>query len=178
MKKQILATILALSILFSCGIIPAAAATPGEIQAEEDRVKALIASLDADKITKITIEQMTPNGMIVKESSSKEAIKAWVDLYKRMEITGVEFDYLSGGFGTVYIHDDRGKISMGYLAGEYITNESLITMVRIDNRAELYPDLERAIEMLIAVKKCWERLPSWLQWILRYFLFGWIWMSW
>ncbi|NLO45908.1 MAG: hypothetical protein GX107_05315 [Clostridiales bacterium] len=24
--------------------------------------------------------------------------------------------------------------------------------------------------------KCWEKLPGWLQWILRIFLFGWIWM--
>ena len=177
--KQTLAALLALLTLFSCGAISAFAATPGEIKAEEERMKALIDSLDSEKITKITIERFLPNqGLVVNESSSEKAIKAWVDLFQQMEIKGVEFEYLSGGFGTIYIHDERGNVRMGCLTGEYITNEGSTTMCRIENHVELNSDMESAFEMLVptANSNCWERLPDWLRWFLRYFCFGWIWM--
>jgi len=173
MKKQTLAAFLAFIALFSCCIISASAATPAEIQAEEDRVKALIASLDAQKITKVTIEQINPNGRVVSESSSKDVIVAWVDLFKRMEITGVEFEYLTGSFGTIYINDERGKVRIGNLTGGYLTNEGTVTMVRIDNSVELNSEMEKAVGMVV---KWWAKLPAWLQWILRYIFFGWIWM--
>jgi hypothetical protein len=176
MKKRIFASFLAAFTLFFCGLIPASAATPGEIQAEEQRMKALITSLDADKITKITIEQMTPNGMVIQESSAKEAVQAWVNLFQRMELTGVAFEYGAGGNGTVYIHDERGKVRIGCLEGGCITNGGVETMCRIDNYAELSPEIESALQMVIGAP-WWVSLPSWMRWALRYICFGWIWMA-
>jgi len=176
MKRRILASLLAAFILFCCGGIPAFAATPGEIQAEEERVKTLIASLDAEKITKITIEQYTPNGRFVYGSKAKKAIAAWVDLFQRMEITGVAFEYAGGSNAVVYMHDERGKVRIGNLEGSRITNGGVETMCRIDNYVELYPDIESALDMVMN-SKWWAGLPGWLQWILRWICFGWIWMA-
>jgi len=108
--KRMLSALLVLVVMLG-GSISAFAATSGEIKAEEDRLKALIGSLDSEKITKITIEQFRPGqGLVASESDSEEAISVWVNLFKRMEITGVEYEALYGAFGTVYIHDERGKV--------------------------------------------------------------------
>ena len=127
-------------------------ATPAEIKSEEQRVEAAISSMDADKISKLVIEQILPtqegSQISTYESNSQEAIEAWVNLFQRMEIVGVEFEYLTGGNMVVYIVDEQGETRLGCLEGSYLTNGKLKTMCRITNYSDLYPDIQKAAHMV------------------------------
>jgi len=127
-------------------------ATPAEIGAEERRVKNLLASLDTGRIDKIVLVQTRPTAdgarRFTYESTSKDAIKAWVDIFGAMRLSGAQFEFLSGGNLAVYVYSGGKRTEQGCLEGAYLTNGKLKTMCRIDNYSALYDDIKSAAAMV------------------------------
>ena len=127
-------------------------ATPAEIRAEERRVGSLLSSLDTGKIDKIVLEQTRPTAAgaqrFTYESTSKEAIAAWVDVFDAMELSGAQFEFLSGGNLAVFAYADGKKAELGCIEGSYLTNGRLKTMCRIDNYDALYGDIKSAAALV------------------------------
>jgi len=127
-------------------------ATPAEIRAEERRVNGLLSSLDTGRIDKIVLEQTRPTAggaeRFTYESTSKEAIAAWVDVFDAMELSGAQFEFLSGGNLAVFAYVDGKKVELGCMEGSYLTNGRLKTMCRIDNYDELYGEIKSAAAMV------------------------------
>jgi len=127
-------------------------ATPADIRAEERRASSVLSSLDGDKIEKIVLEQTRPTAAgaerFVYESASREAIAAWVDLFGAMELSGAQFEFLSGGNLAVFAYVGGEKVELGCIEGNYLTNGKLKTMCRIDNYDALYGDIRSAADMV------------------------------
>lgn len=127
-------------------------ASPAEIQAEEKRVSGVLSSLDAGKIEKIVLEQTRPTAAgaerFTYESASREAITAWVDLFDAMELSGAQFEFLSGGNLAVFAVVGGEKVELGCIEGNYLTNGKLKTMCKIDNYDALYGDIQSAAAMV------------------------------
>ena len=127
-------------------------ASPAEIQAEEKRAGSVLSSLDADKIEKIVLEQTRPTAggaeRFTYESTSREAITAWVDIFGAMELSGAQFEFLSGGNLAVFAYVGGEKVELGCIEGNYLTNGRLKTMCKIDNYDALYGDIRSAAAMV------------------------------
>jgi len=129
-------------------------ATPNEIKAEEQRLKSLMSSLDVEKISKIEIEvgiHTRKNGfqLVAYESDSQETIQTWVDLFQRMEISADQDEIIMGGGMNINVYDKNGKTRIGsFVGGCYIKNSSRKTMCLIDNYDELYPEIQKAVQMV------------------------------
>ena len=127
-------------------------ATPADIRAEERRANRVLASLNAGEIDKIVLEQTRPTAggaeRFMYESTSPEVIAAWVELFDAMELSGAQFEFLSGGNLAVCAYAGTEKIALGCIEGSYLTNGRLKTMCRIDNYDALYGDIKRAAAMV------------------------------
>jgi hypothetical protein len=127
-------------------------ATPAEIRAEERRASSVLSSLKAGEIDKIVLEQTRPTAggaeRFTYESASPEAVAAWVNVFDAMELSGAQFEFLSGGNLAVYAVAGGSKVELGCLEGGYLTNGRLKTMCRIDNYDALYGDIKSAAALV------------------------------
>ncbi|MCL2494571.1 MAG: hypothetical protein FWE98_02795 [Oscillospiraceae bacterium] len=127
-------------------------ASPAEIRAEERRALNLLSSLDTDKIEKIVLEQTRPTvggaQRFTYESESKEAIEAWAAVFGAMELSGEQFEFLSGGNLAVYAYIGGERVELGCIEGSYLTNGRLKTMCKIDNYDALYGDIQSAAALV------------------------------
>jgi len=127
-------------------------ATPSEIRAEEKRVQNALNTLKAGRIDKIVLVQTRPTAAgaerVTYESTSPEVIAAWTDIFGAMELSGAQFEFLSGGNLSVYAYTGDEVIELGCLEGNYLTNGALKTMCRIDNYADLYEDIRGAAALV------------------------------
>ena len=156
MKKIILSSILCGLLLAMCSILSHAIGTSeAEIQKNKEFLERQFGFDD------FTSEKIAT---IFNELGIAEITSVRIDLCEEGDLQyyvgGAWFALITDSLGREYYMRTDGfgsylRVQKDGPEGEYILRESYVVQISL---------------------KWWETLPYWLQWILRYILFGWIWM--
>ena len=77
-----------------------------------------------------------------------------------------------GGAEAFIARADRTELAAATAAARGNTDQA---MAVLGSLLATQDDIDAAVEALAAAAPWWACLPAWLQWILRWLLFGWIW---
>jgi len=126
-------------------------ATPEEIEAEEQRFKERLQSLNAENISKLIFKQVTPNSYNEYKTSDKGTIVAWVDVFHRMEIKGVQLKPICGVGFWITVVEGNNETYLCSMGDSDITSTSRSVMYQIENYEKISESI-RAAKYMVSAK--------------------------